>query len=1301
MEVERLTAVLEASGLGTFNAQMAAADRTTGGLKDTLDRLTAASEVATKTLHEIRMKADQAAATAGVSDAMKRSLSEISTKAERARADIERVKMDAAQVAETTVAADRIEQKLEGVSRKAGEARRSLESVRLAGMGAGGAGGGGIIGGAASSGGFGGGGFGAMPAAIGGAALLAPAAGPGIFGLLSTLPVAIGGMVGTVGTLALAFDGVTKAIGGNLKAFKDLQPAAQQFVLTVRSLDGWFDKLRQTAGKAMFPGLTEGLKAALSPGTVQQITTAVSEFGKAIGEAGAAWGRYFGSSQFQSIFGPLMSAGARNLGKMSDAALHLFDALGVLGRAAIPLVNWMTNGADAAAKWIDNFTRAKDASGGLTHAMDQAKTSLKLVGGLVAALAKTVYDLGAALYPVSKVALRDLTVAISAVDGWLKRNRQTITEIAGVIVNDFAAGIVAATKAVGAFYGSMKQDLGSNGAKGVVIALGAAIAVAFGGWPAIIAASVVAVGAIVRNWTTIKDFFKTLGQWILNAFDYVWVELQRGAIKAALHMVEPFSHLPGFLGGWARKAKDSMQGELDKLKPPNMNWSTAALQAGVATGDAWMAGFAKVASQGGVMLRRGGQYVPPPKGMSTAGSFSDASSGILYLQQQAAAKGWTPDQIQQLTNLANYEDGSGKPGDHNTSFGPFQLHAGGQLPAAVYAKGAAFAQQWAWSPAGINWALQNVSQFKGLQGQALATALGTHQGSSNIPAEIAAIYNGGVGTTSAGSVFGTPPPFTSGLGTKPPKPPVIPASVTHLLNLASTNATNASALSNTGGTAKRYLELELMDLDAARKQLQAAFEKAHGKAKTQLDSALTRVGNSITKVNELISKAIVVTGDALLPEKLKSKLAKLSAQGAADADYAAALTGQAAVDYQTTLRKNLLAQAAVMQQEVKSLKGKLASASGKQKTAIQAEITKVTSALDQVQQSILSNLQQTVQTLQGQVASAFSAVQSALVKQLGDKFFQNGLQTPSEALLSSMQAQDQMNSLTDALQAAKDQQTKDQNTLSSVVYDMTTGKTTYNYSSAAQAQLAADQKAVAAAQRQLDEYNLSIKAAQERQSADQTYASQLDELNKKLGPLADAFQNGTGSMSALKEVAKQFGLQIAGVNMPDMTDLSSASKGLKDAFKDLADYIAKITGATPKIPATPASVALLNSQALSDAQASGNVSDIIQAARDAGYTQSIGYLRRAGLIPMADGGSGRVTKPTLFLAGEAGAEDFAFSGGGRSFAGRAGGASSGVVVNLSVSTLDPASVDWAPIAEKIRAELIRTQRRNGGSTGIK
>lgn len=50
---------------------------------------------------------------------------------------------------------------------------------------------------------------------------------------------------------------------------------------------------------------------------------------------------------------------------------------------------------------------------------------------------------------------------------------------------------------------------------------------------------------------------------------------------------------------------------------------------------------------------------------------------------------------------------------------------------------------------------------------------------------------------------------------------------------------------------------------------------------------------------------------------------------------------------------------------------------------------------------------------------------------------------------------------------------------------------------------------------------------------------------------------------------------------------------------------------------------------------------------------------------MAEGGIGRVTRPTLFLAGEAGPEDFAFSGANRSF----GGGGSTVVINVAGSVI--------------------------------
>lgn len=62
---------------------------------------------------------------------------------------------------------------------------------------------------------------------------------------------------------------------------------------------------------------------------------------------------------------------------------------------------------------------------------------------------------------------------------------------------------------------------------------------------------------------------------------------------------------------------------------------------------------------------------------------------------------------------------------------------------------------------------------------------------------------------------------------------------------------------------------------------------------------------------------------------------------------------------------------------------------------------------------------------------------------------------------------------------------------------------------------------------------------------------------------------------------------------------------------------------------------------------------------DAGPPEGWGSGDGIGAIPMAEGGMGRVTKPTLFLAGEAGTEDYAFSGAGKKFgdAGETGGLS--------------------------------------------
>jgi cell wall-associated NlpC family hydrolase len=60
----------------------------------------------------------------------------------------------------------------------------------------------------------------------------------------------------------------------------------------------------------------------------------------------------------------------------------------------------------------------------------------------------------------------------------------------------------------------------------------------------------------------------------------------------------------------------------------------------------------------------------------------------------------------------------GGVGDQGTSFGPFQLHIGGAFPSGVTSKGQE--QAWAWSPAGIDYALRHIASVAGGQSGARA-----------------------------------------------------------------------------------------------------------------------------------------------------------------------------------------------------------------------------------------------------------------------------------------------------------------------------------------------------------------------------------------------------------------------------------------------------------------------------------------------------------------------------------------------------------------------------------------------------
>lgn len=72
--------------------------------------------------------------------------------------------------------------------------------------------------------------------------------------------------------------------------------------------------------------------------------------------------------------------------------------------------------------------------------------------------------------------------------------------------------------------------------------------------------------AILAHWQQLKTFFANFWRFIENGFMVAWDAVKLSALYAYKGILEPFSHLPGGFGGWARKAKVAVDQEMDSLK---------------------------------------------------------------------------------------------------------------------------------------------------------------------------------------------------------------------------------------------------------------------------------------------------------------------------------------------------------------------------------------------------------------------------------------------------------------------------------------------------------------------------------------------------------------------------------------------------------------------------------------------------------------------------------------------------------------------------------------------------------------
>jgi len=146
---------------------------------------------------------------------------------------------------------------------------------------------------------------------------------------------------------------------------------------------------------------------------------------------------------------------------------------------------------------------------------------------------------------------------------------------------------------------------------------------------------------------------------------------------------------------------------------------------------------------------------PPPATPTSPYTYGPAE--LAYIQERARTMGRDP---RAVLAVAATEGGSlpAHVGDNGTSFGPWQLHAGGALPAAVWQKGAAYAKDWADSPAGIDYALAGIAKVaKGQTGQeAIGSIVSRFERPADQAAEITkavSIYNeGGSPSTGGGSI---------------------------------------------------------------------------------------------------------------------------------------------------------------------------------------------------------------------------------------------------------------------------------------------------------------------------------------------------------------------------------------------------------------------------------------------------------------------------------------------------------------------------------------------------------------------
>ncbi len=709
-----------------------------------------------------------------------------------------------------------------------------------------------------------------------------------------------------------------------------------------------------------------------------------------------------------------------------------------------------------------------------------------------------------------------------------------------------------------------------------IAAVGVAITLAIGPEAVAIVGAIVAVGYIRKHFGALKDFFLTLGQEITNAFTYAWVEVQRGAIEAAIQIVKAFdiSVMGHHLIPGVHSLIKGLQAELDKLHPPNMDWSAAATQAGVKSGDAWKKGFASgtIGTYGPPAPATVGTYGPPTPGTSaptsTGGTGKLSTAQLMALWVKA---GGNPAQARTAAAIAQAES-SGRVGALNNnpstgdySVGPWQINyyaglragrtaqfgtpqhlmtdplanaraavslsGGGRdfSPWSTYKSGAY--QSYLSSGAGPQGSLvlptaaadAAKAADKAKKAADSAAKKAATAAAKAVAAAVAAatkIADGIVANVETVVKATTEAVANARTAGKSPKD--IAAGITHALAVNRTEIELlASDIKTADATERPILQKELDRLKTSRGRLHAQLVAAIKKEADQLAGpALAAAGADdiqIAQLQQMTQVAVPgrVTDYTKQITNIVSQQIDVLTQGLATLK-AKGLGGSAAAGkLQTALNAALASQEGLLQNVVQTAR-----------TAYDTVVSKFSTSFGKLTQDIVSQFQANTQTQLTAIAQ-------------DPKYYQGGAKTPSETKLAAMQAEDALKSFTDAL---------------------------------ASAQAGGDQAQIDAAQRGLDEYNLSLAAVKERTDADNAYAAAVKQttddrtkqeglLTQKLEDLGTAITTGKGTIKGLDPILTTFGISMGGKDGKGgaTNAVTNFARDLKSATTDAGGIISSLT----------------------------------------------------------------------------------------------------------------------------------------------